>query len=139
MLVFWDTNLFIYLWENSGTTARVERLRAWQRKVKAEVATSTLTVGEILIHPLRKGRVEIANVYRNIFSQLRVIPYDLEAALQFAQLRADHPALQPPDAIQLACAAVAQVDLFVTNDRRLSRFKPAAVGKIQSLNDFAGR
>ena len=139
MLVFWDTNLFIYLWEDSTATARVEKLSAWQRRERAEVATSTLTVGEILVHPLRQARADIANVFRDIFSQLRVIPYDLDAALLFAQLRADHPALKPPDAIQLACAAVASVDLFVTNDRRLSRFKPAAVGKIQSLADFAGR
>ncbi|HYY30587.1 MAG TPA: PIN domain-containing protein [Chthoniobacterales bacterium] len=137
MLVFWDTNLFIYLWENSTATARVQRLRAWQRSEKAEVATSTLTVGEILVHPLRQGRADIANTYRDIFRQLRVIPYDLDAALLFAQLRADHPTLKPPDAIQLACAAAAGVDLFVTNDRRLSRFKPPAIGKIQSLSDFA--
>jgi predicted nucleic acid-binding protein len=139
MLVFWDTNLFIYLWEKSAATARVEKLSAWQRRERAEVATSTLTVGEILVHPLRKGRADIANVYRDIFCLLRVIPYDLEAALLFARLRADYPALRPPDAIQLACAAVAHVDLFVTNDRRLARFKPAAIGRIQSLSDFAGR
>jgi len=38
----------------------------------------------------------------------------------YASVRQDR-SISPPDAIQLSCAAVAQVDLFVTNDDRLSR------------------
>jgi predicted nucleic acid-binding protein len=114
----------------------VEKLISWQRTHKAEVATATLTVGEILVHPLRKGRPDLAQRYRDIFSQLRIIPYDLDAALVFAQLRADHPELKPPDAIQLACAAAASVDIFATHDRGLSHFKPNGIREIQLLTEF---
>lgn len=136
MLVFWDTNLFIYLWENSAATQRVEKLIAWQQGEKAEIATSTLTIGEVLVHPLRKRRPDLAKRYQELFGQLRVIPYDINAALLFARMRADHPNLKPPDAIQLACAAAARVNIFVTNDRGLVRFKPVEIEKVQLLADL---
>jgi predicted nucleic acid-binding protein len=49
-----------------------------------------------------------------------VLPFDRGAARIYARLRQD-PSLKPPDAIQLACAANARCDLFITNDDRLSR------------------
>jgi predicted nucleic acid-binding protein len=49
-----------------------------------------------------------------------LVPFDESAALHFADIRADRT-IRPPDAIQLACAAAAGVDIFVTNDARLSR------------------
>jgi hypothetical protein len=39
-------------------------------------------------------------------------------AMAYARLRADR-SLRPPDTIELACAASAGVDLFITNDARL--------------------
>lgn len=48
-----------------------------------------------------------------------VIPFDARAAKLYAALRVD-PSIGAPDAIQLACAAAASVDLFLTNDERLS-------------------
>jgi uncharacterized protein len=47
-----------------------------------------------------------------------VIPFDLRAAKIYASLRLDR-SLRAPDAVQLACAASAGVDLFVTNDTHL--------------------
>ena len=47
-------------------------------------------------------------------------PFDQSVARMYASVRQDR-SISPPDAIQLSCAAVAQVDLFVTNDDRLSR------------------
>ncbi len=50
----------------------------------------------------------------------RVVPFDATAARRYAAIRLDR-GIRPPDAIQLACAAEAGVDLFITNDERLSR------------------
>jgi predicted nucleic acid-binding protein len=47
-----------------------------------------------------------------------MLPLDIAAAKIYASLRSDR-SLRAPDAIQLACAAAAGVDLFVTNDARL--------------------
>jgi predicted nucleic acid-binding protein len=50
---------------------------------------------------------------------LTVIPFDLAAAECYAAIRVDRT-IARPDAIQLACAAAADVDLFITNDERLA-------------------
>jgi predicted nucleic acid-binding protein len=124
MRIFWDTNLFIYLWEGSAVRSRIEALVAWQER-DAEV-TSTLTLGELLVRPMQRRREDLVAQYNAAFEQMHLIEFDRSAAFRFAQLRSSHPALPAPDAVQLACASTAGVDLFVTNDRRLSRFSPAS-------------
>lgn len=62
-----------------------------------------------------------------------LIPFNPEAARVYARLR-QHRALRPPDAIQLACAAPARVDLFITNDERLSQLTVAGVPFVSSLD-----
>jgi uncharacterized protein len=47
-----------------------------------------------------------------------MIAFDVKAAKVYAALRSER-SLKSPDAFQLACAASADVDLFVTNDERL--------------------
>ena len=47
-----------------------------------------------------------------------LLSFDAKAAWKYAALRCDR-SLRAPDALQLAYAASAGVDLFVTNDRRL--------------------
>jgi predicted nucleic acid-binding protein len=135
MRIFWDTNLFVYLWEGSVRTRQVETLMNWQYRHEAELVISTLTIGELLVHPLRQDREDLADRYLASFSQLHVVPFDESAAYAFAQLRARYARLAPPDAIQLGCASVAAVDLFVTNDRRLARYTVPRVNAIRALAD----
>jgi predicted nucleic acid-binding protein len=135
MRVFWDTNLFIYLWENSPMRVRMESVVAWQTSKEAEVVTSTLTSGEVLVQPMRKRRDDLVAQYTAAFAQMHLIEFDRSAAFRFAQLRSHYAALAPPDAVQLACASVAGVDLFLTNDRRLSRLHIAGIGLIRSVLD----
>jgi predicted nucleic acid-binding protein len=42
--------------------------------------------------------------------------------------------IRPPDAIQLACAAQANVDLFITNDDRLSHKVVPGIQFVTSLD-----
>jgi len=86
------------------------------------ICTSTLAVGEILVKPAEAGRADVAERYLRFFqgSAVTVIPFDLEASVRYAAIRRDR-SIPPPDAIHLACAASAGIDLFVTNDDRLSR------------------
>jgi len=118
--IFWDTNLFVYLWENYGAlTKKTEYLRARMLARGDELLTSTLTLGEVLVKPRREGKFDLCRKYEAILAaSALLLPLDLAAARVYAELRCD-PALKAPDAIQLACAASASVDLFVTNDRRL--------------------
>ena len=118
--VFWDTNLFIYLFEGTGALAkRVRDVRRAMLERGDQLLTSTLTLGEVLVKPLERGDEELARKYQEAITTNSVmLPLDLNAARNYAVLRSDR-SLRAPDAIQLACAAAARVDLFITNDARL--------------------
>jgi predicted nucleic acid-binding protein len=62
-----------------------------------------------------------------------MIPFDRACATLYAQIRNDKT-IRSPDAMQLACAARVQTDLFITNDDRLSRKVVPGVQFIVSLN-----
>ena len=118
--VFWDTNLFIYLFENYGPSSQAAAaLRARMLARRDQLLTSTLSLGEILVKPLEASDHTLCAKYeRALAASAIIVPFDLKAAKVYASLRSDR-ALRAPDAIQLACAASAGVDLFVTNDTRL--------------------
>jgi uncharacterized protein len=119
--IFWDTNLFIYLIEDfRDLSERVINLRRRMVERGDELYTSALTLGEILIKPLEAGDDIMARRYEAALLQGAVIiPFDVDPARLYANIRKDRT-IRPPDAIQLACAAHARIDLFITNDERLS-------------------
>jgi predicted nucleic acid-binding protein len=54
--VFWDTNLFIYLFENYGVFSKaVAQLRSKMLERGDQLLTSTLTLGEILVKPIERN------------------------------------------------------------------------------------
>jgi predicted nucleic acid-binding protein len=118
--VFWDTNLFIYLFEDYGTLSQsVAQLRSKMLARGDQLLTSTLTLGEILVKPTERNDAELCRKYEHAISAAAtMLPFDVKAAKIYAGLRSER-SLRAPDAIQLACAANASVDLFVTNDERL--------------------
>lgn len=118
--IFWDTNLFIYFLEGSGTLSlATKRLRTAMLARGDLLLTSTFTLGEILVKPLEKGDgARSQAIEEAIRKAALMLPFDTNAAWKYATIRSDR-SIKPPDVIQLACAAGAGVDLFVTNDRRL--------------------
>ena len=132
--IFWDTNLFVYLLEGRGESAeQVLSLRRRMLERKDELVTSALTLGEILVKPMEAGDAGMADDYeRAIAATATVVPFDRATTTPFAAIRRDR-SIRPPDAIQLACAATARVDLFITNDERLSRKVVPGIHFIQSL------
>ena len=132
--VFWDTHLFVYLFE--GTGARAESVVALRRRMIErgdELLTSTLTLGELLVKPVEVGDDGLRDRYvQAMHDGVSVLPFDAQAALRFAAIRGDR-SIRAPDAIQLACAAAAGTDLFITNDDRLSRKNVPGIAFIQSL------
>ena len=132
MNVFWDTNLFIYLFEEHGDLSLATR-DLFRRLIarQANLVTSMLTLGELLAGESRFGR-PLQPLETLLRQAAMLVPFDDTAARHFATIRADR-SIQPPDAIQLACAAAAGVDLFVTNDARLSRKMVPGVPIMTSL------
>jgi len=118
--IFWDTNIFIYLFEDYGPLSKATaRLRTTMLERGDQLLTSTLTLGEILVKPTEQNNMALCAKYEAaIVAAALLLPFDSKAARIYASLRCDR-ALRAPDAIQLACGAGAGIDLFVTNDTRL--------------------
>ena len=134
--IFWDTNLFIYLLEDYGRLSKaVVGLRRNMLARGDQLLTSALTLGEILVKPAEEGNDELCHKYEEaITTAALVLPFDLKAARRYASIRCDR-AVRAPDAVQLACAAGAVVDLFVTNDRRLQKKRVDGIQFIVSLDE----
>jgi len=132
--IFWDTNLFIYLFEGAGVDAeRVAALRDRMRERNDHLYTSALTLGEVLVKPVERGLDDLRRQYEEALSrEATIVPFDRDAARFYAAIRRDR-GIRAPDAIQLACAARAAIDLFVTNDDRLSRCTVPGIHFISSL------
>jgi predicted nucleic acid-binding protein len=119
--IFLDTNFFIYLIQGTGPqSARTKYLRNAFSLRRDEILTSVMTLGELLVQPMRDGDFALVQSFKRILRSpgITVLPFLDNAAEIFAKLRADKN-IKPPDAIQLATAAVAGCDLFLTNDERL--------------------
>lgn len=118
--VFWDTNLFIYLFESFGPLSKqVAALRSRMLARQDQLLTSTMTLGEILVKPNRSGDAKAVAYYQSLITTTAVVvPFEEKAALAYARIRTDS-SVRPPDAIQLACASSEGVDLFITNDTKL--------------------
>ena len=132
--IFWDTNLFIYLFEDYGELSmKVKSLRRKMLERGDQLLTSALTLGELLVKPTEKGAVDLCKSYEDALARSAVlIPFDAKAAVHYARLRCDR-SLRAPDAIQLACASAARVDLFITNDERLQSKRVDGVQFLTSL------
>lgn len=123
--IYWDSMLFIYwLEDNPHFAKKVAAIHTRMHERHDELITSAFTLGEVFAGAYRKGAakaaVEVRDQLRSLLSE--VLPFTAEAADHYAPIRA-LPGISSPDAIHLACAAVASTDLFLTNDKNL-------VGKI---------
>jgi predicted nucleic acid-binding protein len=119
--IYWDTMLFVYLIEahpKHGVRAK-EMLAAMVRR-RDTLCTSVFTVGEILTGPYKRGASDLALRVGEVVRPpaVELLPFTIETAERYARIRGDNR-VSPPDAIHLASAAHAGVDLFLTNDRRL--------------------
>lgn len=95
------------------------------------IVTSTITLVEVLVIPIRRNNAELAARYRDILLEaegLSMLMLSPAIADKAAHLRATYNHLRTADAIQIATALDAQADFFLTNDKRL-----ASVSEIKIL------
>ena len=120
-LIYWDTMLFIYWFEEHPLHAeRIRHILKRMEQRKDELCTSSFALAETLVGPYKKGAREMVERIRGALQPpfVQVLPFTSDAADQYARIRAELP-VSAADAIHLACAAQAGVDLFLTNDRKL--------------------
>jgi predicted nucleic acid-binding protein len=135
-LIFWDTMIFVYWVENHPVfSPRVAEIHRRMLDRGDQLVTSALTAGEVLAGAYSRGNPALAREYKEMLARptVETISFTEETAEYFARIRAVH-AIAPADAIQLACAAQAKVDLFLTNDRRLAGKTIPGIQFIADLN-----
>jgi predicted nucleic acid-binding protein len=132
--VFFDTNIFIYLFEGiEPNRSRAREIRKRMVERGDRVVTSAMTLGEVLVKPTQLGQTSLIEQYdRAIRSTAQVVSFDAQIAWRYASLRATHK-IRNADAIQLACAAHFGVDLFITNDKHLHKLDIPGIGFITPL------
>ncbi len=135
--VFWDTMLFIYLLENHPTfSPRVRLLLARERRRGDSLFTSYLALGEVMAGAEKSTNPQKAAALREIVREMgfTCLPFDEGAVAPFGRLRAKEK-LKIADAIHLACAASAGIDLFLTGDQQLARLDIPGIQFIAEFNN----
>jgi len=98
-----------------------------------EAITSTITLLEVLVHPLRTGNETLAEKYREILlSSAGLITFEIshEISEMASRLRAKY-FIRTPDAIQIAVGIQHGATNFLTNDpnlRKVSEIKMLILG-----------
>jgi len=122
-LVYWDTMLFAYLFEGHPEfKPKVAQIAHRMEERGDALCTSVFAVGELLAGPSRTQRWDEVSKLRAFFRspELRLLEFKLSTAEIFAEIRG-RAGISSGDAIHLACAAEARVDLFLTHDKRLAK------------------
>ncbi|HVW78312.1 MAG TPA: PIN domain-containing protein [Alloacidobacterium sp.] len=134
--IYWDTMLFIYLFEDHPVYApKVENIYKKMLQRGDTLLTSTLTVGEALTGPIKGGDTKLIQEIKQLFgsNEIEVLPFLSNTAEVFASIRAKG-GIAPPDAIHLATAAGAGTDLFLTNDKHLHKLTIPGIHFIAGLD-----
>ena len=117
--VFLDTAPLIYFIEKNRRYHDILKPVISQiDALETEGITSTITLLEVLVHPLREGNHRLADKYKAILlSSNGLLTYEISHAIseQAALFRAQH-GLRTPDAIQLATATIHKADYFLTDN-----------------------
>ncbi len=133
-----DTVVFIYFIEEHPRFLPVlDPVFTAIDKRRLPAVASSLALLEVLVVPYRAGNIPLAERYEQVLARsrgLRLIDIDRTQLRAAAQLRALHPGLRTPDAIQVSAALSGGCSVLLTNDRDL----PAVPGlRILQLRDFA--
>lgn len=134
--IYWDTMLFVYwLEDHLEHAARMGQIHKRMEQRRDTLCTSAFTLGEVLTGPYRKNALDTAAQIRAAFRspEIDLIPFTPETADQYARIRGSHR-VSPADAIHLASAAQAGVDLFLTNDHRLQKLSIPGIQFIAGMD-----
>ena len=117
-----DTAPIIYLVEEHPTYLEVvDPFFEAVDRGDIQVVTSTMTLIEVLVQPLRRNASSLADQYRDILlhsSNITCVDLTTQIAEQAAVLRSEHT-IRTPDAVQMATAVLGGASHFLTNDARL--------------------
>jgi uncharacterized protein len=133
--IFWDTMLFIYLFEgNPDFAPRIQELLDRSFNRGDVLLTSYLALGEVLVGA--RGDQQKMKILRETIEEFgfSFVPFDNSGVSNFTQVRFAYR-LKPADSINLAAASAANVDMFLTNDGDMLK-KRVHIPGIHFIVDF---
>jgi len=119
--IYWDSMVFIYFLEaNPIFGKQAQRLHDGLLRRGDRLFSSLFTLAEVLTGPRKQNDLNGIKAIKDFFNsdEIELLPFNAEAADRYSIIRAGMRVGQA-DAIHLATAAAAGVDLFVTNDQAL--------------------
>jgi predicted nucleic acid-binding protein len=127
-----DTVVWIYEFETNPVFGQVTNVlfRDGFGAGRFRAACSLLSLGELLVQPLARGRLDLADRYRQIITSgpdLIVWEVSRDIIETASSLRARY-GIKMLDAIHVASAVVHGADCFITNDQGLRR-----IGEVRVL------
>jgi len=134
--IFLDTAPLIYFIEgNSEFQECLKELFALIDNDEILAITSTITLLEVLVKPLRENRKDLVSKYTHVLTSskgLDICDLNISIAKEAAQLRSKYN-LKTPDSIQIATAKVNSAEYFITNDLHLKSISEIKVLVISDL------
>ena len=124
--IFLDTAPLTYFMEgNTGYQPELINFFSAFDKREFSILTSTLTLLEVLVQPIKLNRLDLVGKYKKILSSasgIKIIDMTPGIAYRAAELRAKYN-LKTPDSIQVGTALEYEAQYFLTNDLRLKIVK----------------
>jgi len=130
-----DSNAFIYFFENSKLAFKLKKLFQQAVDQKIQIIVPTVLLTEILYLPFKVEDQKILSLYSNLDKKpynIRFIDLNKEIAINASRIRAQY-GFKTPDSLFLATALDQNVESFITNDKRLHRFKEIKVKALSEL------
>jgi len=133
--IFWDSMLLIYLLEGNPTySKRVQDLLKSAYEREDRLFTSYLGLAEVMAGAAKSASPFTGDEIKAKLNDagFSYLPFGEAAVNPFARLRSISK-VKSADAMNLACAASGQMDLFLTGDQQLIKLH---VPGIQFIADF---
>lgn len=125
--LFLDTNIFVYYFASHPQFGhQVRQIFEALSQDKFRAITSVITLTELLS---LSGSDKEVDTLKNHFLEtpnLEIIDLNQEISIEAARIRREYK-FRTPDAIQLATAINSRAEVFVTNDKKLKKFKEIKV------------
>ena len=122
MRLYLDTAPVIYVVEQVPDFS--QKILHYIQKPDIELVVSDLTWMECRVKPLTENKETLLADYDKFFSQsvIEIVELSRRVMERAAHIRSQYN-IKTPDAIHLGAAIISKCDTFLTNDRRLERFK----------------
>ena len=122
MRLYLDTAPVIYVVEQVPDFS--QKILHYIQKPDIELVVSDLTWMECRVKPLNENKETLLADYDKFFSQsvIEIVELSRRVLERAAHIRSQYN-IKTPDAIHLGAAIISKCDIFLTNDRRLERFK----------------